>query len=125
MRSNDIFYGFTYDVPFFATVMQTMWHNLKVVYPELKLGTYFHMADNIHYYERHFESADKILTEDHESNIPEFVFLKEPLFWIEADHLILTQNTIDFQEEIDSLVEQSNLTQETCKNALRKLFIFQ
>lgn len=123
MRSNDIFYGFTYDVPFFATVMQTMWHNLKRVYPELQLGTYYHCADNIHYYERHFYIGDVILGETQKN--PEFVMLREPLFWIASDHLVLSQNTLDFKEKMNQLVEEENLTNETCKDALNGLFIIQ
>jgi len=123
MRSNDIFYGFTYDVPFFAAIMQTMWHNLKTVYPELQLGSYYHSADNIHYYERHFYIADEILKEGEKN--PEFCYLKEPLFWIADDHLTLTQNTLDFQEKMNQLVENDNLTNASCKDALRSLFILQ
>jgi thymidylate synthase len=123
MRSNDLFYGFTYDVPFFAIIMQTMWYNLKKVYPDLQLGSYYHCADNIHYYERHFELAEKIL--DEEDQVPEFVFLKEPLFWIYSDHLRLTESTLAYEQDMKEIVESGNITQENCKNALRKLFIIQ
>jgi len=123
MRSNDIFYGFTYDVPFFATVMQTMWHNLKNTYPELVLGTYYHSADNIHYYERHFDIGNEILKEGGKNQ--EFCFLREPLFWIKPDHLVLTQNTLDFKEKMEKLIEEENLSNESCKEALGGLFIIQ
>lgn len=60
MRSNDIFYGLTFDAPFFAFIHQHMYLWLKDTYPTLSLGTYTHFADNIHFYEQHFELADKI-----------------------------------------------------------------
>jgi thymidylate synthase len=60
MRSNDIFYGLTFDAPFFAFVHQHMLIWLKDTYPSLQLGKYTHFADNIHFYEHHFELADKI-----------------------------------------------------------------
>lgn len=79
MRSNDIFYGLTFDAPFFALVHQHVYLWLKSTYPELSLGTYYHFADNIHFYERHYELADKIVYEP----IRETQYkmeLKEPLF---------------------------------------------
>jgi thymidylate synthase len=62
MRSNDIFYGLTFDAPFFSFLMQTVYLILKKndQYKDLELGTYHHYADNIHFYERHFELANKI-----------------------------------------------------------------
>ena len=60
MRSNDIFFGLTFDAPFFSFLMQSVYQILLKDYPELKLGHYFHYADNLHFYERHFELADSI-----------------------------------------------------------------
>ena len=78
MRSNDIFFGLSYDAPWFSTVFQSMHLNLKKIYPNLMLGTYFHCADNIHFYERHFNLVDKILSQEFE---PSTRFeLKYPIF---------------------------------------------
>lgn len=64
IRSNDIIYGLSFDAPFFSFVLQHMYLWLKKEsYPDLKLGSYFHFADNIHYYERHFDMVDKIVNE--------------------------------------------------------------
>jgi thymidylate synthase len=125
MRSNDLFYGFTYDVPFFAVVMQTMWHNLRKTYPDLQLGKYYHCADNIHYYERHFELADKILSENHEENPPHFFYMKEPLFIIHSDHLEFTSDAQKFKETMDIIVNSGEITQQACKNALQTIFLIQ
>lgn len=124
MRSNDLFYGYTYDVPFFSIIMQTMWHNLRPHYPDLKIGKYFHCADNIHYYERHFEMSDKIRSEENPEN-PLFFYSKGPIFTVERDGLRYSDETLSFIEEIDNLVEAKNVTHENCKQALSKLFIIQ
>ena len=34
MRSNDIFYGLSYDAPFFAFIQQSVWHWLRKTYPD-------------------------------------------------------------------------------------------
>lgn len=125
MRSNDLFYGYSYDVPFFAIIMQTMWHNLRKHYPDLKIGKYYHCADNIHYYEKHFEVAEKIMQD--KSNEPAlFFYSKGPLFTVEDDDTIkFSKEAQDFMEEIDELIENKQITNETCKKALSKLFIIQ
>ena len=78
MRSNDIFYGLTYDAPFFAFLQQSMHMWLKGTYPDLQLGTYYHCADNIHYYERHFKLVDNILSSDPGNTY--FFQLREPMW---------------------------------------------
>jgi len=60
MRSNDIFYGLTYDAPWFSTVHQNIYLELLETYPDLKLGKYIHSSDNSHFYKRHFDMADSI-----------------------------------------------------------------
>ncbi len=52
MRSNDIFFGTPYDVPFFVFVQLALIDQLKSTYPELELGTYTHFANSLHMYER-------------------------------------------------------------------------
>ena len=63
MRSNDIFYGLTFDAPFFAFLLQSVHIKLLETYPDLMLGVYYHFADNLHFYERHFGLADSIKIE--------------------------------------------------------------
>ena len=69
MRSNDLFYGFTYDVPWFSFIQHQMLLNLKNHYHELEIGEYYHAADNFHFYERHFQLAEKILFEKQDNTI--------------------------------------------------------
>lgn len=126
MRSNDLFYGFSYDAPFFAALHQTMWHNLRESYPELSIGNYYHSADNIHYYERHFEIGDKILAENNMES-PVFFFMKHPLFNIniEENKIEYTKEATEFKEAIDLIIVSGEITQENCKEALKKLYIIQ
>jgi len=98
MRSNDIFFGLTYDAPWFSMIHQSMFMNLKKIYPELSLGMYYHCADNIHYYERHFELVNKIMNTpvpDEGYNSPKFV-LKHPLFSFENDSFEITQEAATY-----------------------------
>lgn len=117
MRSNDIFYGLTYDAPFFSAIHQSMWMNLRdLVYPDLKLGVYYHSADNIHMYEKHFETADKILDKPLESSI--MMRLLHPLFRFEKSTVEFygTKGTMFINEEatsylrvVEDLVENEDL----------------
>lgn len=100
MRSNDIFYGLTFDAPFFALVHQHVYLWLKSTYPELSLGTYYHFADNIHFYERHYELAEKIAHGPlHENQYT--MQLKEPLFVIENGNMLITDHGIKMIDNIN------------------------
>jgi len=104
MRSNDIFYGLTFDAPFFAFVHQHVLLWLKDTYPNLELGTYFHSADNIHFYEKHFELAENILKED--TTVPQYTMnLVNPLFNIENGECKLTPEGISMIDEINKGVD--------------------
>jgi thymidylate synthase len=57
MRSNDVWLGLTYDLPWFISLMDQMLRDLRHVYPNLKKGSYTHIVHSLHVYER---DADKI-----------------------------------------------------------------
>ena len=61
MRSNDVFFGTVYDVPFFVFVQMALIANLLKEYPNLKLGTYTHLANSLHMYERNRAELEKAL----------------------------------------------------------------
>jgi thymidylate synthase len=124
MRSNDIFYGLSYDAPFFAFVQQTMFKWLRDKYKDLLLGTYYHCADNIHYYERHFEIANSIKQEKVKD--PFYFMLREPLFTLSNGTAILTQAGNDFINDVDQLINTNiKITQEQSKETLFKYFFIQ
>lgn len=105
MRSNDVFYGLTFDAPFFGFVLQHVRLWLLEEYPDLELGTYYHCADNIHYYERHFDLADSIM----ENELPEEQYkmdIEHPLFYIDDEsQMCLTNHGTRFINEVNDTVE--------------------
>lgn len=56
MRSSDIIFGLAYDVPAFTIFQEIMAMQLGV-----DLGTYRHVSNSLHLYERHFSMAQTIL----------------------------------------------------------------
>lgn len=61
MRSNDIWLGLSYDLPWFISLMDRMLVELKPSYPNLEKGTYTHLAHSFHLYERNLEQAKRAL----------------------------------------------------------------
>ena len=108
MRSNDIFFGLTYDAPWFSTLHQSMFLNLKEVYSDLKLGVYYHCADNIHFYERHFALSNEILDTPLESSIQ--LKLLYPLFKFEKtdvenkSKLYISEHAISYLKMVEDIV---------------------
>jgi thymidylate synthase len=118
MRSNDIFYGLTFDAPFFAFVHQHVHLWLKDAYPELELGIYYHCADNSHFYERHFELAEEISKENSEKNEQYAMIIEEPFFNIEAGKMLLTDHGLSFIEKVNEVIEGEKPTQLEFKEIL-------
>lgn len=108
MRSNDIFYGLTFDAPFFAFVHQHMYLWLKDTYPTLKLGTYTHFADNIHFYEHHFDLANSIKTNGADEKQYEMHLTTPFFFYIESDNKLiptLSLQGLQYIDRVNELVE--------------------
>lgn len=76
MRSNDAILGLPTDIAFFATLQSQMLKHLQDTYPELTLGTYTHIANSLHIYERHFDIVNKMLKSD---------FIKEGIPAVQLD----------------------------------------
>lgn len=113
MRSNDIFYGLTFDAPFFGFVHQHMLLWLNETYPDLQLGEYHHLADNIHFYEQHFELADKIVSENPDLNHDNKfeMNLKQPMFVLNHGTMELTDFGKEYISEVNRLVEAESKMQ--------------
>lgn len=60
MRSNDLIYGFSYDLPFFSWLQERVANDLGK-----EVGTLYHNAASMHVYEKHFKMLKKIC--DHAS----------------------------------------------------------
>ena len=61
MRSNDMWLGLTYDLPWFISLMDKMVEELKPHYPELQKGHYTHFVHSLHLYDRDQEKILKAL----------------------------------------------------------------
>ncbi|NBO22970.1 hypothetical protein EBU94_06500 [bacterium] len=124
MRSNDIFYGLTYDVPFFAFIQQTVYHWIKDKYNDLNLGYYYHCADNLHYYKRHFDIAEKIRNE--KTRRPYYSMLIKPLFTIDNGNYYLTDAGNQIINTVDTLLTNNEkISQEEAKTILQQFFHIQ
>ncbi len=124
MRSNDIFYGLTFDAPFFAFLQQSVYLKLKETYPELELGMYYHFADNLHYYERHFDLADQIKAEDIDATKEATFMLKQPFLEYDGKNVTLSNLAQTFVNEIDASVDDDSITsKQDYKDILDKYFV--
>ena len=59
MRSSDLILGIAYDVPAFTLMQELMAKELGV-----ELGTYTHVSNSLHIYERHFEMVEEMTSRD-------------------------------------------------------------
>lgn len=69
MRSNDIILGFTNDVFQFTMLQEAMALELRKTYPDLELGYYYHNAGSMHIYDRHFNMANDIISDERAMDI--------------------------------------------------------
>lgn len=65
MRSSDLIFGISYDVPAFTFFQEMLANELNV-----ELGTYVHISNSLHVYERHFDMLNKIANLQSYSSIP-------------------------------------------------------
>lgn len=63
MRSNDLIMGYTNDLFQFSMLQELMVLELQALGVDVKLGTYHHVADSLHVYERHFDMIKDIVAE--------------------------------------------------------------
>ena len=123
MRSNDIFYGLTYDAPWFSTVHQNIYLELLETYPDLRLGRYVHSSDNSHFYKRHFDMADSIESDTSNAIGPK-IELIAPLWNSNEDGS--TTISIEAQSYIDNLLANidrlDSLTKTDYINILKSIF---
>lgn len=122
MRSNDVYYGLTFDAPFFSFVYQHVLHELQKTYI-LGTGTYYHCADNIHFYDRHFDLTDKILAEPRGVDTGYEMCLKRPMFKIKENDCELTQDGLTYIKELNQLAKNKEATQEDYKLLLKNYVI--
>lgn len=64
MRSNDAIWGTPTDVAFFCSLQMQIYSHLKEFYPELELGSYTHVANSYHIYDRHYDLSRNMIQGD-------------------------------------------------------------
>jgi len=97
MRSQDVWFGIIYDVPFYTLLMQQMFNHLIKIYPDLQLGTYTHYILSEHIYEKDFEAVEKMLSGNFEpKSTPQ---LRENLITIDGSPTLLLQGALDAVEK--------------------------
>jgi thymidylate synthase len=110
MRSNDIFYGLTFDAPFFSFLLQSVHIKLLETYPDLQLGDYYHFTDNLHFYERHFSLADSIKIEKIDPNKEYTFVIKEAFIDYDGEKVFLTENAKAYCKEIYESINEDRTT---------------
>lgn len=103
MRSNDAFFGLTFDLPFFTMLQQQMLKHLREsVYPTLELGKYTHIAHSLHVYEKDFTILESMLQhQSTESATPE---LTESLIDIYGNPSSIISDVVKAVEEKNSFL---------------------
>jgi thymidylate synthase len=102
MRSNDLFLGFCYDVSIFTLWQEKMLNELKVTYPKISMGYYYHNVGSLHIYERNFETIKKSVQFPHDNTI-------NPLFNMpQINNLAELQYVFEFEESIRNKNKISN-----------------
>ncbi len=59
MRSSDLILGIAYDIPAFTMLQELMAFEMGI-----NVGTYTHISNSLHIYERHYEMVEKMLQKD-------------------------------------------------------------
>lgn len=120
MRSNDLYYGLTYDMPWFGFLHQNVFSILKDFYPDLQIGVYKHKADNLHIYSGFYDVKNEV-------NKNYTLILREPFFKLSENKVTYTETCENFINDFEAL-HNSNLNvksidKEHYKKLIKKYFI--
>jgi thymidylate synthase len=106
MRSNDVFFGMTFDIPFFMTMMQVMRNALEARGVKVVIGSYNHFAGSLHAYEKDFETIGEMLKYEFEDDSAPQVDVC-PIFHPDLDAIIEGQEIGTNSRFIEWLNENS------------------
>ena len=121
MRSNDIIFGMCNDIFNFALFQQLMLNELREIYPDLELGSYYHQAGSLHLYDMHYNMRDNILMDASKKVRNELVDIKNckwilkpeiTIDYIDKEKIFLPQKSMEKLELVDFTNKQ-----------IKKLFI--
>ena len=103
MRSQDAIYGMSNDAPAFSFVHEMVLKTLQIYYPELEMGSYYHIADSFHVYERHFEMLERLQDDEYtEVECPKISSWKEVGYLIAKNTPIAECTDFKFNEWLNS-----------------------
>jgi len=74
MRSSDLILGISYDVPAFTFLQELMALELGIC-----MGTYIHVSNSLHVYEKHFEMLDEILDQRNVAESTLLSYMRGPM----------------------------------------------
>lgn len=102
MRSNDLFWGFQYDIFNFTMIQEMILNELKMYMPELELGTYTHTTTSLHVYKRHFNLLENLYDME-EVEMPQMNYLY-------YDYVKMIIETLDIIEDkkIENIEEKTS-----------------
>ena len=98
MRSNDIIFGLCNDVFNFALFQQLMLNELREIYPDLELGSYYHITGSLHLYEMHYNMRDNILMDATNKNGTIKPWILKPevtIDYIDREKIFLPQRSME------------------------------
>jgi len=113
MRSNDVIFGLCNDVYTFALFQQLMLNDLREIYPDLELGSYYHYAGSLHLYEAHYDMRDKIYHDNVDASTKSSILHRH----ITTDYIIDNK----LYMPVDDMTKDEILT--FTKETAKKLFI--
>lgn len=120
MRSNDLYYGLTYDVPWFGFLHQNIFSILKDFYPDLQIGVYKHKADNLHIYSGFYNVKNEV-----GKNYT--LILREPFFKLSENKVTYTETCENFINDFEVLhnsdLNVKSIKKEHYKKLIKKYFI--
>jgi thymidylate synthase len=114
MRSNDAILGTATDFSFFCLLQMQMLKLLKAnKYPELELGTFTHLANSYHVYEKHFDMIEEMIASDFtEDSFPE----------ITSDFIKQDGESTDQLNELILAIDNKNTEYESADELFRWIF---
>ena len=124
IRSNDIWYGVSYDIPFFTIIQELMLNHLKKadydLFGSLELGSFILNSGSLHLYEKDFKQAQRALINPHR-----FPY-KEEMAPMEISSVQLIETYLDIERRYrlrGEVMQSSNLLNDKFLSQLRDFLL--
>lgn len=104
MRSSDLILGIAYDVPAFTYMQEMMAIELGI-----ELGSYIHVSNSLHVYERHFDMLDEIASVNTGMNSLGIAHDREPMPAMPAENLSEWAIVYQLENELRNCKDRSGV----------------